>query len=377
MSNYFLTTDDLIYLDNLFTEGKKVSHYASWNYYFKNYLRNHESSLGSNIYAQFEKHKNNAEEKSLIYQKLSGKIELENANFFNYLKSLIKKDNYKKLEMYFFDKVGYYVIAKKMTAHLTSTNLKYIHDENNLKFYQWALKEKYIALDNKSIDNLEKIVNQKTQSKVAILKEIVSIFEMYVKTQLWSEKITELFVIALQKQKNIPVAEQKRIRKITELLDEKFTSTLKRYFSDIEKEEFLSIDSQFLNMITINYNTILNHEQNQASKTEIKNRVRNQSYHITTLINRDFTHIARVLSRTEDGSKLMINLISKKQDDLDLLTKAIFNYLNDITLKTEDRQIKDEFPIYFEKMILEKKFSNQKNEEDNKIVEEKRKNRKI
>ena len=40
------------------------------------------------------------------------------------------------------------------------------------------------------------------------------------------------------------------------------------------------------------------------------------------------------------------------------MSNAILNYLTDITLKAKDRTIKEEFPIYFEKYILEKNFAN-------------------
>jgi hypothetical protein len=378
MADYYLSTEDLLYLDSVFTEEKKVNYYASWAYYFSNFVRNNKNSLGLPLSYSYDNKKENIE---ILYQKLDGKIEISNGNFFNYLKALIRKENYKKLEEYFHQKKGDYIIAKKTLSILTSENLKYINSEDYLKFYQWALKEKYITLTNKSLNDLEIIVNQKTQSKVAILKEMISIFEFYAKNKAWTDKVNSLFEIALKKQKNIPVAEQKRLRKLTDLLDEKYTPSFQSYFSDIEKEEFLSVDASFLNMITINYNTIQNHGQNQSSKTEIKQRVRRQSFHITAVINKEMSHIAKVLTRTEDGSKLIINLVSKDKSNLDLLTEAIYAYLKDITLKTEDREIKDEFPIYFEKLILDKQFSDKEGSKEggstSTQVEEKRKNRKI
>lgn len=377
MADYYLSTEDLLYLDTIFNEDKKVNYYASWGYYLSNFIRSNKNSLALPASFSFDPKK---EEYIGLYEKLNGKIALTQGNFFNYLRVLIKKENYKKLEEYFYQKKGDYFITEKTVETLTSKNLKYINSEDFLKFYQWSLKEKYIPLNNKSLDNLETIVNQKTQSKVAILKEVLSIFEVYIKNKAWSDKVNTLFLIALSKQKNIPVNEQKKLKKITELLDEKYADSFKQYFSDIEKEEFLSVESSFLNMVTINYNTIQNHGQNQSSKTEIKQRVRRQSFHITSVINKEMSHIAKVLTRTEDGSKLIINLVSKDKANLELLTEAIYAYLKDITLKTEDREIKDEFPIYFEKLILDKQFSEDKDDKEkggSGHVEEKRKNRKI
>lgn len=377
MATYFLTKDDLLFIDNLLSSSSKGNYYATWHYQLKNYLSNqHPEVLKKYSHMSLYTHNKDPETFLKIYEDIQGKVDLEDGHFFYYFINFIKKENYKKLEEYFYKKLGYHFIAKKTEAILISKTdkHKYITRELYLKLYQWAVKEKYIGTTEKDRAQLSIVFSKKIQAKVAILKEIIAIFESYVKFNAWSNEVSELFTMALKTQKNIPVSEQKRIRKIAELLKDKFPQGLRAYFEDIQKEQFLNVESNFLKTFTINYNTILNLEQNQAGKIEIKNRVRRQSFSIASVINKEFSHLAKVLSRTEDDAKLTIHLYSSNEEDLNLMSNAILNYLTDITLKAEDRTIKEEFPIYFEKYILEKKFANNDLPE---VPDEKKKNRKI